>query len=151
MSSHLYKKFETEYKAGQMEEMAQKAVPFFMQHLEDLADFVQAFCRSFGPQPLDLLCKLFILNRNMPFDMGEYMRSQSSFIEENLRQHSDSSALEHCSENRRDAVRDWIQNYAKQHRQEAILRQVYCFDRHAQSIVEPVRQALRGRGIEITE
>ena len=116
-------------------------MPFFLNNLSELRAFIADYHEKFGEEDLNLLLKLYILNKNMPFEMGMYMRVQRSFIEDNLRK-SHGELAEVAGVSRQQAVSDWIRNHAQQHRQQAILKQVFCFEKICERIIPQIRKVL---------
>ena len=140
-NSALRNQFECEFERGQLEDLTQFALPFFLDNLDELQAFIDDYHSKFGQEDLFLLLKLYILQKNMPFDMGAYMRNQRHFIEETLcKTHGDLAEVAGLS--RQQAVSDWIRNHAQQHRQQAILKQVFCVERIAERVVPIVKEAL---------
>lgn len=140
-NSALREQFESEFQRGELDDLSQFALPFFLNNLDELRAFITDYHSKFGEEDLNLLLKLYILNKNMPFDMGMYMRIQRCYIEENLQKtHGELSEVAGVS--RQEAVSDWIRNHAQQHRQQAILKQVFCFDKIAERLLPEIRKIL---------
>ncbi len=137
-NSALREQFESEFQRGDLDDLSQFALPFFLNNLDELRAFIADYHAKFGEEDLKLLLKLYILNKNMPFDMGMYMRIQKAYIEENL-QHGDDDP---AGKSRQEAVAEWIRNHAQQHRQQAILKQVFCFEKIAERLVPDIQKAL---------
>lgn len=140
-NSALREQFESEFQRGELDDLSQFALPFFLNNLSELRAFIADYHEKFGEEDLNLLLKLYILNKNMPFDMGMYMRVQRSFIEDNLRK-SHGELAEVAGVSRQEAVSDWIRNHAQQHRQQAILKQVFCFEKICERIIPQIRKVL---------
>lgn len=140
-NSALREQFESEFQRGELDDLSRFALPFFLGNLDELRAFIEDYRAKFGQEDLALLLKLYILNKNMPFDMGMYMRVQRSFIEENLRK-THGNLAEASGVSRQEAVAEWIRNHAQQHRQQAILKQVFCFEKIAERIVPHIREVL---------
>jgi len=137
-NSALRDQFESEFQRGELDDLSQFALPFFQHNLRELRAFIKDYHNKFGQEDLTLLLKLYILNKNMPFDMATYMRIQRTYIEENL-QKTHGNLAEVAGVSRQEAVADWIRNHAQQHRQQAILKQVFCFEKIAARIVPKIR------------
>lgn len=138
MRSHLIEEFEEEYNNGRLSELSGCALPFFQSHWEELVTFMGRFAPLIGEENVDQLIKLFILHYNMPFDMGQYMRSQKQFIE-----HSIMEDNPHMSpEAKREAVAAWIRENAQKHRHDVILKQALCLDKIKVEVLPIVQAAI---------
>jgi hypothetical protein len=128
--------FEEEYRRGELQEMCRAMLPFFLRNLADFRAFSREWTERFHGLDFLFLLKLYVLNKNMPFDMAQYIQTQKRNIESKAQ-------LAHLPEAvRQEAVSDWIAKHAQEHRKDAILRQIFCIEKMAATIVPAIQEQL---------
>ncbi|NLB63846.1 MAG: hypothetical protein GX801_07045 [Fibrobacter sp.] len=133
------KQFEDAFNRGDYDKVAECALPFFKRNISDLKQFVDRTAPLVGEENFEIILKLFILHSNIPFDMGLYMKTQREFIESSV----ELQGVEDTPQARHFAVKEWIQKHAQKHRQDAILKQILCFDKVKEKIIPELQKALR--------
>jgi hypothetical protein len=131
---------EAAWQRGDLETTCRLALPFFKEHRNDFISFLRDFKQKHIDLDIEFLAKLFIFRFNMPFDMGQYMRRQSSFIQENLANSNSTEAECHCSATRQQLIGEWIRECAAMHRRREILRQIFCVGKMKDSIIPELQK-----------
>jgi serine protease inhibitor len=130
---------EGEFSEEDLKAMKEYAIAFFLKDIEKLKLFVKKMQEDFEQLDLAFALKMFVLNRNMVFNMSEYMRIQRELAEEHVKSQGAASS----SEERRDILNKWIEENAKMHRKHTIFNQIYCIDKMAGEIVPEIEKAVK--------
>lgn len=130
--------FEDAFTRGDYDKVAECALPFFRRNIKELKSFLDKTGTLIGEENFDIILKLFILHSNIPFDMGLYMQTQREFIENSV----ELQGIDDTPQARHQAVKSWIQKHAQNHRQQAIFKQIMCFDRVKEKIIPELKKAL---------
>jgi hypothetical protein len=130
---------EGEFSEEDLEAMKEYAIAFFLKDIENLKLFIKKMQEDFEQCDLAFALKMFVLNRNMVFNMAEYMRIQRELAEEHVK----SQGKDFSSEERRDILNKWIEENAKMHRKHTIFNQIYCIDKKAREIVPEIEKAIK--------
>jgi inorganic pyrophosphatase/exopolyphosphatase len=130
---------ESEFSDKDLKAMKEYAIAFFLKDIEKLKLFIKRMQENFEQCDLTFVLKMFVLNRNMVFNMAEYMKRQSELAEEHVK--SQGAALN--SEERRAILNKWIDENAKLHRKHTIFNQLYCIDEMASEIIPEIEKAVK--------
>lgn len=139
MASDIVSKLEKAYESGDLDELKASILPFVRKNREKLLEFIQTFQRVEGPCPLDRLIKFFIIQNNMPFDMGKYMARQSSVIKQEM--DISGEPVDHIQD-RQAHVAAWIKQKAEAHRSTSMFEQVFCFDKLKEELLPLIEEEL---------
>ncbi|MDR0517141.1 MAG: hypothetical protein LBH25_08875 [Fibromonadaceae bacterium] len=126
-------------KLEHIETMKNDAISFFLKDIENLKLFVKKMHNEFGQQDLAYALKMFVMSRNMVFNMAEYMKKQSESAEEYVK----SQGKDFSHEEKHSILNNWIEKNAQQHRKQIILDQLQCIDEMAVEIVPAIEKALQ--------
>ncbi len=133
-NSALYEQFACDYANGKYNDLYDHVLPFVLKNIGDFGDFIYSLgFNAEGLSTLTLL-KLYIFEKNMPFDMSLYMKAQSDFIKECVQE----NGME-----RQEAVSEWIRAHAQRHREKAIRTQCLYLDKIAEQIIPDIENALK--------
>lgn len=129
----LSEQFAVDFCQGKFDNLYEHVLPFLINNIEDIQSFIDSL--GFNAEGFDTLglLKLYIYERNMPFDMSLYMKNQSEFIKNKI-------DLEKKS--KQDAVSEWIKEHAERHRDKAIKEQCLYLDKIADKIVPVIEEEL---------
>jgi serine protease inhibitor len=115
------------------------AIAFFLKDIENLKLFVKKMQEDFEQHDLAFALKMFVLNRNMVFNMAEYMSKQRELADEHIK----SQGKDFSTEEKRDILNKWIEENAKLHRKHTILNQLSCIDKMAGEIIPIIEKAVK--------
>src|SRR6266849_715554 len=135
MSSVLLQELDAAFERGEMDSLKGAILPFIRAHRKKILEFIEDFQKSAGPRPLDVLIKMFIVQQNLPFDMGDYMKRQHRAIQQDLGTVTD-------AEQRRRAVTEWIRRKADDHRSRSMFQQVFCFEKMKERLLPQIEEEL---------
>ena len=122
MPSEIVSQLERAYDSGELDDLKASILPFIRHNRDRLTLFIREFQRVEGPTPLELMVKAFIIQNNMPFDMGDYMAKQSTTIRREIDGVARDQARQAC-------VAEWIRQKAEAHRSTSMFQQVFCFEK----------------------
>jgi hypothetical protein len=133
-NSALYEQFAQDYADGKYDTLYAHVLPFVLKNVGDFSNFIDSLGgNAEGLNTLTLL-KLYIFEKNMPFDMTLYMKEQSEFIRK---------SIQDDGKDRQQAVAEWIQQHAQRHREMAIRTQCLYLDKIADKIIPDIEKALQ--------
>ena len=131
--SKLFSDIEESWKRGELEGISRHALPFLVAHLNEIQNFIDELNRFQVDLDLDLLIKLFIFRRNMPFNMGDYMMRQCSFVKKQLE--SCCAPSQSGDQDRQSMASQWIKQFAEEHRRQEIFRQIFLIEKMKDEIL----------------
>ena len=123
------------YEEGEFDALKSSLLPFLRSNREKLQDFIDAFCQKNPDQTLDNVIKIFILSYNMPFDMKEYMASQSEAMAKDI-------GPDIQSTRRKELISEWVRDKAAKFREHSMLQQIFCFEKMKNEIVPLIESDL---------
>lgn len=143
MPSDTVQRLERAYRCGELDDLKASILPFVRNNRVKLLDFMRNFQHVEGPRPLDQLIKFFILQHNMPFDMGQYMAKQSSTIKREIGGQTSDEDICH----RQACVAKWIREKAADHRSVSMFQQVFCFEKAKDELLPLIEDELNLHGV----
>lgn len=112
----------------------EQIIPFFKSHIQELNLFLQKKNNdSSKTLTIELLIQ-FIEEIRLPFDMRQYMNTQSDYIKKNIKL---------GEYNRQEKVNQWIQKYAEKHRSQAISLQCLYLEKTHKRILPEIKKLLQ--------
>lgn len=123
-----------------LEEMQAYAIVFFLKNIDSLKSFIKEMDESFGQTDLVFVLKLFVLNRNLAFDMIGFMKRQSEKAEQYVLSKNNK---EISKEEQRIAIKNWVNKNAAAYRKEIIFKQINCIEIMQDKIIPIIKKALR--------
>lgn len=137
VSNGLLRSLECAYESGVLDPLKDSLLPFIRANRCKLLDFISSFQQIEGGEgSLEQMIKIFIIQNNMPFDMGFYMSQQTNVIRRE-------ACCEDTEQDRRqENVAQWIRERAQSHRSFSMFQQVYCFERIKHEVLPLIRDEL---------
>ncbi len=135
---HIFEQLESELTQKDLETMKVSAIDFLKKDIESLKHFVEKVNDEFGQNDLAFALKMFILNCNKVFDMGEYMANQKTFAEDALK----TQKKDLDPEERRIFLNRWVEDNAGPYRKQVIFKQICCIDKISGEILPIVEKMI---------
>lgn len=131
--SKLFCQIEESWERGELNGISRHALPFLVAHLNEIQKFIEELNRYQVDLDLNLLIKLFVFRRNMPFNMGDYMMRQCSFVKRQLE--NCCAPAKSGDQARQNMANQWIKQFAEEHRRQEIFRQIFLIEKMKDEIL----------------